>query len=60
MYRFYVKVKESFNQMITILEEKLNKKTTNFLKSDTNKYFVDNIEMKKNSKRIWFKGSRNR
>ena len=47
--------------MITILKQDFEKKKrSNFLKSDLNKYLVDNNEIREYQNRIWFKGSRYR
>ncbi len=46
--------------MITILDQAIKNKRSNFLKSDLDKYLVDKQEIKKYPKRIWFKGSRYR
>ena len=46
--------------MLTILEQKINKKKSNFLRSDLNKNLEDNNQLKEYPKRIWFKGSRYR
>jgi len=58
---FYVKVRESFNLMNTILKQDINKnKISTFSKSDLNKYLVDKNQIRKYPSRIWFKGSRYR
>ena len=59
-YRFYVKVKESFKQMITIQEQDIKKKRSNFINSDLNDYLIDKHQIADYPKRIWFKGSRYR
>ena len=46
--------------MITILKQDFDKKRSNFLKSDLNKYLVDKNQIKEYPNRIWFKGSRYR
>ncbi len=46
--------------MITILEEDIKKKRSNFLKSVLNKYLVDENQISGYQKRKWFKGSRYR
>ena len=46
--------------MLTILEQKINKKRSNFLRSDLNKNLEDNTQLNEYPKRIWFKGSRYR
>ena len=47
--------------MTTILKQDFDKKKrSNFLKSDLNKYLVDNKELREYPNRIWFKGSRYR
>ena len=46
--------------MITILKQDFDKKSSNFLKSDLNKYFVDKYQAREYPNRIWFKGSRYR
>ena len=46
--------------MITILEEDIKKKRSNFLKSVLNKYLVDENQITGCQKRKWFKGSRYR
>ena len=46
--------------MITILEQTIKNKKSNFLKSDLDKYLVDKEQIKEYPKRIWFKGSRYR
>ena len=46
--------------MIKILEQDINKKMSNFLKSDLNKYFVDKNQITEYPKHLWFKGSRYR
>ena len=47
--------------MITILKQDFDKKKrSNFLKSDLNKYLVDNNKIREYPNRIWFKGSRYR
>ena len=47
--------------MITTLKQDFEKKRrSNFLKSDLNKYLVDNNQNREYQNRIWFKGSRNR
>ena len=45
--------------MLKILEQNL-KKGSNFLKSDLNKYFIDENQITEAPKRIWFKGCRYR
>ena len=58
---FYVKVRKSFNLMITILKQDFDKKNrSNFLKSHLNKYLVDKNQIREYPNRIWFKGSRYR
>ena len=45
--------------MIKILKQDIEiKKRSNFLKSDLNKYLVDNNQIREYPNRIWFKGSR--
>ena len=45
--------------MITILKQGFDKKKrSNFIKSDLNKYLVDNNEIREYPNRMWFKGSR--
>ena len=46
--------------MITILENDIKKKRSNFLKSDLNKYLIDKNQITGHQKQIWFKGSRYR
>ncbi len=46
--------------MITILEQDIKKKRLTFLKSDLNKYLVEENQTTEYPKRIWFKGSRYR
>ena len=46
--------------MITTLEQAVKNKRSNFLKSNLDKYLVDNQQIKEYPKRIWFKGSRYR
>ena len=47
--------------MVTILKQDFSeKKSSNFLKSDLNKYLVYKNEIKEYPNRIWFKGSRYR
>ena len=47
--------------MITILKQNFeNKRRSNFLKSDLNKYLVDKNEIREYPNQIWFKGSRYR
>ena len=46
--------------MITILKQAFDKKRTNFLKSDLNKYLFDKNHCREYPNRIWFKGSRYR
>ena len=45
--------------MLKILEQDL-KKGSNFLKSDFSKYLIDEHQIMKDPKRIWFKGCRYR
>ena len=46
--------------MITSLEQDIKKESSNFLKSDLNKYFVDRSKINECTKSLWFKGSRYR
>ena len=46
--------------MITILEQAIKNKKSNFLKSDLDKHLVDKQQIMEYPKRIWFKGSRYR
>ena len=46
--------------MNTILEQDINKKISNVLKTDLNKYLVDKKQINEHQKRIWFKGCRYR
>ena len=46
--------------MITILDQAIKNKRSNFLKSDLDEYLVDKQKLKEYPKRIWFKGSRYR
>ena len=46
--------------MINIIEKDINKKRTNFLKPDLNKYLIDKNQKKEYLKFLWFKGSRYR
>ena len=45
--------------MITVLQKDLDeKKSSNFLKSDLNKYIVNKNQIREYPNRRWFKGSR--
>ncbi len=44
--------------MITISEQDIITKKSNFLKSDLNKCLVKKMQIPEYPKRIWFKGSR--
>ena len=47
--------------MITILKQAFdNKKRSDFLKSDLNKYLVEKNQIREYPNRLWFKGSRDR
>ena len=46
--------------MFTVLEQSITKKSSNFLKSDLNKFKLDKNQIKELPKRLWFKGSRHR
>ncbi len=44
--------------MITIIKQDINKKKSNFLESQLNKYLVDKNQITDYARRLWFKGSR--
>ncbi len=46
--------------MISLLEQDINKKISNLLKSDFNKYLDNKNQIKEYPKPLWFKGSRYR
>ena len=47
--------------MITIIKQNYDKKkSSNFLKSDLNKYLVDKNQIREYPNQIWFKGCRYR
>ena len=46
--------------MNKVLEQDINKKISNVIKSDLNKYLVDKKQINEDQKRIWFKGCRYR
>ena len=46
--------------MISISEQAIKNKRSNFLKSDLNIYLLNKEHIKDYTKRIWFKGSRYR
>ena len=46
--------------MLTILDQDIHNKRSNFLKLDHSKNFVDKNQIIEHQKRLWFKGSRYR
>ncbi len=56
----YVRVKESLNQMISILEKNIRNKRSNLLESNLNKYLFEKNQITEHPKFRWFKGSRYR
>ena len=59
-FRLYVKVKESFNNMITSVEQEIKKVRSNFFEKDLKNYLLDKIKITKFPKSKWYKGSRYR
>ena len=46
--------------MISIIEQNIKKKRSNFLKSNLNEYKIDENQIIDYTKHLWFKGSRYR